>query len=273
MPDIIGIRFRKAGKVYYFDPIDIAPEAGSLVVVETAKGVEIGEVAYTRRFICDNAIARFLPLVPILRIASDADVLTWEGLKDKAHEAYKVCQEKIQLHRLNMKLLTAEYTFDEAKLIFQFAAEGRVDFRGLVRDLAYVFKTRIELRQVGVRDEAKMIGGLGGCGRELCCCNFLGDFLPVSVKMARDQNISVNPNKMSGVCGRLLCCLNFEVDDTGLMKGKTMDLQTGSFVMSGEDPGTVMSINSKQRTAKVRLENGLTVEVSLDELLILEEKD
>ena len=213
MPEVVGIRFRKAGKIYFFAPGELDISQDDKVIVETVRGFELGNVAFGRRTICDAKIEPYLPLKSVVRKADAADTEKVQALKIKAKEAFAICLEKIVLHKLSMKLLDAEYTFDEAKLIFQFTAEGRVDFRELVRDLASVFRTRIELRQIGVRDEAKMVGGLGGCGRELCCCSFLGEFHPVSIKMARDQNLSLNPTKISGVCGRLLCCLNYEQEE------------------------------------------------------------
>lgn len=271
MPDIVGIRFRKAGKIYYFDPKDQQMEARDYAIVETVRGVEIGEVAIGRRFIADEQVAPYLPLKEIMRVATEEDLQQWQQRKDRAREAFQVCQEKIKQHRLEMKLLDAEYTFDGAKLIFQFTAEGRVDFRELVRNLASVFRTRIELRQVGVRDEAKMIGGLGGCGRELCCCNFLGDFLPVSIKMARDQNLSMNPAKISGVCGRLLCCLNFELEDYGSPHSRRpASIEMGSIVETSLGRGQVIYLNSRRNIAKVKLfENRQVKEMPLDELTMV----
>ena len=208
MPNVVGIRFKRAGKVYYFDPGDLVLEPGEFCVVETARGLEYGEVTGKAREVDDGSVVA--PLKSVVRKATEEDrdrVLTNEQFEQ---EAFKVAQDKIGTHALNMKLVDVEYTFDGSKILFYFTADGRVDFRELVKDLAGVFKTRIELRQIGVRDEAKMLGGLGPCGRMLCCATFLGDFAPVSIKMAKEQNLSLNPAKISGLCGRLMCCLRFE---------------------------------------------------------------
>jgi len=266
MPDIVGVRFRKAGKIYYFDPLDLPIEQYSHVIVETVRGVEIGEVAIGRRSVPEAQTAPYLPLKEVIRIATEEDIAHWHDLQERARAAFDICLTKISQHRLDMKLLDAEYTFDSSKLIFQFISEGRVDFRDLVRDIASVFRTRIELRQVGVRDEAKMIGGLGGCGRELCCCSFLGDFLPVSIKMARDQNLSLNPAKISGVCGRLLCCLSFEMEDYGVTEQRSDYIEIGAYVSSEQGLGHVLSVNSRRKTAKVKLDGGGTKDISLSEL-------
>ena len=272
MPDIVGVRFRKAGKIYYFDPLDFPIEQYGYVIVETVRGVEIGEVAIGRRTVPDAQIAPYLPLKAVIRIATEDDIAHWHELQERARAAFDICLTKISQHRLDMKLLDAEYTFDSSKLIFQFIAEGRVDFRDLVRDIASVFRTRIELRQVGVRDEAKMIGGLGGCGRELCCCSFLGDFLPVSIKMARDQNLSLNPAKISGVCGRLLCCLSFEMEDYGVSDLRSDIIEIGAYVSSERGLGHVVSVNHRRKLAKVKLDNGSTLDIALNELTQLDEE-
>ncbi len=208
MVKIIGVRFRQAGKVYYFDPQDKEITQGMNVIVETARGVEIGTVVLGTREIGEENITQ--PLKPVIRIATPEDELIESENKIKEKEAFKICQEKIANRKLEMKLIGCEYTFDKNKVLFYFTADGRVDFRELVKDLAAVFKTRIELRQVGVRDEAKMLGGIGICGRPLCCHSYLADFVPVSIKMAKEQNLSLNPTKISGVCGRLMCCLKNE---------------------------------------------------------------
>ncbi|KAF0195596.1 MAG: PSP1 domain-containing protein [Bacillota bacterium] len=208
MPNVVGIRFKRAGKVYYFDPGDLILEPGEFCVVETARGLEYGEVAGRPREVDEGSVVA--PLKSVIRKATQEDhdrVLTNDHFEQ---EAFKVAQDKIVTHALDMKLVDVEYTFDGSKILFYFTADGRVDFRELVKDLAGVFKTRIELRQIGVRDEAKMLGGLGPCGRMLCCATFLGDFAPVSIKMAKEQNLSLNPAKISGLCGRLMCCLRFE---------------------------------------------------------------
>lgn len=208
MITVVGVRFRKAGKIYYFSPGDLKVAAGDGCIVETARGVEYGEIVIAPRQVSESEVVQ--PLKQVLRNANDEDYKRLEANKIKAEEAFEIAVGKVAEHNLPMKLLEAEYTLDDSKLIFSFTAEGRVDFRELVKDLAAIFRTRIELRQVGVRDEAKIIGGLGSCGRALCCATFLGDFEPVSIKMAKEQNLSLNPSKISGVCGRLMCCLKYE---------------------------------------------------------------
>ena len=208
MAQIIGVRFKKVGKVYYFDPCDMKVEVGQNVIVETARGVEYGEVALANRDVEDGEVVK--PLKKLIRIATEADAKVVETNQKRAKEAFHVCEQKIAEHKLDMKLVSVEYTFDLNKVLFYFTADGRVDFRELVKDLASVFRTRIELRQIGVRDEAKVLGGLGICGRPLCCASFLDDFQPVSINMAKQQNLSLNPTKISGTCGRLMCCLKYE---------------------------------------------------------------
>jgi cell fate regulator YaaT (PSP1 superfamily) len=208
MITVVGIRFKKAGKVYYFDPGELTIEKGDNVIVETARGVEFGECVTGMKKVKEEEIVA--PLKSVIRKTTLEDIQKHDENQAKEKEAFQVCIEKIKTHDLNMKLIDVEYTFDNNKVIFYFTADGRVDFRELVKDLAAVFRTRIELRQIGVRDEAKMIGGLGPCGKSLCCSTFLGDFAPVSIKMAKEQNLSLNPTKISGICGRLMCCLNFE---------------------------------------------------------------
>ena len=208
MPVVVGVRFRRAGKIYYFDPGGLTLQIADKVVVETARGLEFGEVVIAPREVPEASLV--LPLKTVLRVGSEEDVRRVEDNQLKQQEAFAVCTEKIREHELPMKLIDVEYTFDNSKIIFYFTAEGRVDFRELVKNLAAIFRTRIELRQIGVRDEAKMVGGIGGCGRVLCCHAFLGDFEPVSIRMAKDQNLSLNPTKISGICGRLMCCLKYE---------------------------------------------------------------
>ena len=210
MKEIIGVRFRPNGKIYYFDPQNFEVEAGSFVIVETARGVEYGKVVLGRREVEEGKITASLK--PIIRIATEDDTRRYEDNKKKSKRAFGICLEKIAKHKLDMKLIEAEYTFDNNKVLFYFTADGRIDFRELVKDLAAVFKTRIELRQIGVRDETKILGGIGSCGRPLCCATFLPEFNPVSIKMAKEQNLSLNPTKISGVCGRLMCCLKNEQD-------------------------------------------------------------
>ena len=208
MARVIGVRFRKAGKIYFFDPMDLEIENGEAVIVETARGIEYGRVVLGVKEVDDEKVVQ--PLKPELRVATEADEKQAEMNRQKEKDAFQICLEKIAKHKLEMKLIDAEYTFDNNKVLFYFTADGRIDFRELVKDLAAVFKTRIELRQIGVRDEAKILGGIGICGRELCCHTFLSEFAPVSIKMAKEQNLSLNPIKISGVCGRLMCCLKNE---------------------------------------------------------------
>lgn len=208
MAEIIGVRFKSVGKVYYFDPNGVRAEKGSHVIVETARGVECGEVAMANREVSDQTIVK--PLKKVVRAATKEDMQRVENNLARQKQAFSVCQEKIAKHKLDMKLVDVEFTFDNNKILFYFTADGRVDFRELVKDLASVFRTRIELRQIGVRDEAKMLGGLGICGRPFCCASFLGEFQPVSIKMAKEQGLSLNPAKISGTCGRLMCCLKYE---------------------------------------------------------------
>lgn len=208
MAKVIGVRFRNAGKVYYFAPEQYDINQGDHVVVETARGIEYGYVVLGAKEVEDDKIIQ--PLKPVMRVATPEDDEKAEKNREKEREAFKICQEKIRKHQLDMKLIDAEYTFDNNKVLFYFTADGRIDFRELVKDLASVFKTRIELRQIGVRDETKILGGIGICGRPLCCHSYLSDFVPVSIKMAKEQNLSLNPTKISGVCGRLMCCLKNE---------------------------------------------------------------
>ncbi len=208
MVTVVGVRFKKAGKIYYFAPGEISIQTGDDVIVETARGIEFGNAVIGPKDVEDDKIVP--PLKGVIRKATDDDREKYLDNKTRQKEAFIICNEKIKKHKLVMKLIDAEYTFDNNKIIFYFTAEGRVDFRELVKDLASIFRTRIELRQIGVRDEAKMIGGLGPCGRPMCCATHLGDFAPVSIKMAKEQNLSLNPTKISGICGRLMCCLNYE---------------------------------------------------------------
>jgi len=210
MIEVIGVRFKKAGKVYYFDPDGITVNKGESVIVETARGVEYGNVVVGPKAVPESEIIP--PLKKVLRVATEEDETHNRENRGKEAEAMEICQKKIEKHNLGMKLIDVEYTFDNNKVIFYFTAEGRVDFRELVKDLAAVFRTRIELRQIGVRDEAKMLNGIGPCGQGLCCANWLGEFTPVSIKMAKDQSLSLNPTKISGICGRLMCCLKYEHD-------------------------------------------------------------
>ena len=250
MATIIGVRFKNAGKVYYFDPGEHAMEKGSQVVVETARGVECGEVVIPNKEVAEETIIK--PLKPVLRPATQEDIRRSKENAEKEKRAFKLCQEKIAAHKLDMKLVDVEYTFDNSKILFYFTADGRVDFRELVKDLASVFRTRIELRQIGVRDEAKMLGGLGICGRPFCCSQFLGDFQPVSIKMAKEQGLSLNPTKISGCCGRLMCCLKYEQDTYEELLRSTP--KVGAIVTSKEGKGTVLEANLLPGAIKVRLD-------------------
>ncbi|MCL6615285.1 MAG: stage 0 sporulation family protein, partial [Firmicutes bacterium] len=210
MPRVVGVRFKQAGKIYYFDPGELELGPGKQVIVETVRGLEFGQVIVGSKEVPEAEVAQ--PLKKVLRVATPEDLVQVEENRQRERRARAVFEEKVAAHGLQMKLVDVEYTFDRAKVIFYFTAEGRVDFRELVKDLAGVFRTRIELRQIQVRDEAKMLGGLGPCGRPLCCATFLGEFEPVSIKMAKEQNLSLNPTKISGICGRLMCCLRFECE-------------------------------------------------------------
>jgi len=239
MAYIIGVRFGEAGKVYYFDPKGEQIEKGKYVIVETMKGMECGEVVMSNRFIADDDIPK--PLSGIIRIANENDMRIVEENREKEKKAFEICSQKIRQHELEMKLVNVEYTFDGNKIMFYFTADGRVDFRELVKDLAYVFRTRIELRQIGVRDEAKMTGGLGICGRPFCCNTFLGDFQPVSIKMAKEQGMILNPTKISGTCGRLMCCLKYEQDVySDLLK---ITPKIGAIVNTPDGKGNVVDVN------------------------------
>lgn len=218
MTKVIGVRFRTAGKIYFFSPGEFEIKQGDHVIVETARGIEYGRVVSAPKEVDDDSVVQ--PLKSVIRIATEQDEKTVEKNRQKEKEAFKICQEKIRKHGLDMKLIEAEYTFDNNKVLFYFTADGRIDFRELVKDLAAVFRTRIELRQIGVRDEAKMLGGMGICGRKLCCNTFLSEFAPVSIKMAKEQNLSLNPTKISGVCGRLMCCLKNEQETYEYLNSK-----------------------------------------------------
>ena len=258
MIKVVGVRFRTAGKIYYFDPKDLELPLGSHVIVETARGVEYGTVMVPPKGVTDDEVVQ--PLKPVLRVSTPEDDKTEQKNREKERQAYKTCQEKIQKHKLNMKLVEAEYTFDNNKLLFYFTADGRIDFRELVKDLASVFRTRIELRQIGVRDETKILGGVGICGRELCCHTFLSEFAPVSIKMAKEQNLSLNPTKISGVCGRLMCCLKNEADTYEYLNSRLPgvgDRVTTSDRLKGE----VQSVNVLRQTVKVVVENGEEKEI------------
>ncbi|WP_313755678.1 stage 0 sporulation family protein [Tissierella sp.] len=249
MVTVVGVRFKKAGKIYYFDPDDIDVKFNDFVVVETARGVEFGHVVVGPKEIQESEIVA--PLKKVIRVALDEDFDIHRENKRKANEAIAICQQKVGEHGLSMKLVDVEYTFDNNKVIFYFTADGRVDFRELVKDLAAIFKTRIELRQIGVRDEAKMVGGIGPCGKVVCCGQFLGEFEPVSIKMAKEQSLSLNPTKISGLCGRLMCCLKYEheVYEELLVKMP----QIGAIVITPEGRGTVVETFTLLEKVKVKV--------------------
>ena len=250
MAYVVGVRFKDVGKVYYFEPNEESFAMGDLVIVETVRGVECGEVALEPKEVSENEIVK--PLKKILRKATDADKKRMEENRKKEAEALKVCEQKIEKHGLDMKLVDVDYTLDGSKILFYFTADGRVDFRELVKDLAGVFRTRIELRQIGVRDEAKMLGGLGMCGRPFCCNSFMGDFQPVSIKMAKEQGLSLNPVKISGTCGRLMCCLKYEQEAYEHLLRVTP--KAGAIVQTREGKGVVSDVNLLTGTLKVSLD-------------------
>jgi len=248
MLTVIGVRFRAAGKIYYFDPADRQIKIGDHVIVETARGIEYGYVVLGNREVDETKVIP--PLKPVIRMATDEDRAIEAKNKEKEKEAFKICQEKIKKHNLEMKLIDAEYTFDNNKVLFYFTADGRIDFRELVKDLASVFRTRIELRQIGVRDETKIRGGIGICGRPLCCHSYLSEFIPVSIKMAKEQNLSLNPTKISGVCGRLMCCLKNEEETYEVLNSKLPGI--GDTVTTADGlRGEVHSVNVLRQTVKV----------------------
>ncbi|MGN4669081.1 PSP1 domain-containing protein [Bacillus cereus group sp. MYBK234-1] len=264
MYDVVGVRFKKAGKVYYFDPNQFDISENEFVIVETVRGIEYGKVVITKKQVDENDVV--LSLKKVIRIANENDRTIVEENKHAAKEAYQVCQQKVVEHNLDMKLVDVEYTFDRNKIIFYFTADGRIDFRELVKDLAAIFRTRIELRQIGVRDEAKMLGGIGPCGRMLCCSTFLGDFEPVSIKMAKDQNLSLNPAKISGLCGRLMCCLKYENDEYEAAKEQLPDLDQR--IQTPHGTGRVIGLNILERLIQVELvDKERIVEYTLDELV------
>ena len=253
MIKVVGIRFQRAGKIYYFDPLDYDLETAMHVIVETARGIEMGTVLIPPKEVDDDKVVQ--PLKPVIRIATDDDEKVIEKNKEKEAEAYVICKEKIAKHGLDMKLVAAEYTFDNNKLLFYFTADGRIDFRELVKDLASVFRTRIELRQIGVRDETKMLGGIGICGRELCCRSYLTDFVPVSIKMAKEQNLSLNPTKISGVCGRLICCLKNEQETYEYLNSRLPSVGDSVITPTGMH-GEVSGVNVLRQLVKVVVDNG-----------------
>lgn len=264
MIEVIGVRFREVGKIYYFDPSDLNIKLEDYVIVETIRGVEFGEVVVVNKKVDEEDVV--LPLKKVMRIATEADKLVMMENTELANKAFNIGVKKIKHHKLEMNLVDVEYTFDCNKVIFYFTAEGRVDFRNLVKDLAALFKTRIELRQIGVRDEAKILGGIGPCGRMLCCSTFLGDFEPVSIKMAKDQNLSLNPAKISGLCGRLMCCLKYENDNYEQAKRDMPDL--GEKIITPFGAGHVTDLNMLEQVVQIKIvEEETIIDYTLDELI------
>ncbi len=264
MLEVVGVRFKKVGKIYYFDPVELKIELGQGVIVETSRGLEFGVAVLIDKQLEEMDVV--LPLKKVVRLAMDSDLAVVEANQMQASSAFETCEKKISVHGLEMNLIDVEYAFDKSKLVFFFTAEGRIDFRELVKDLANIFRTRIELRQIGVRDEAKMLGGVGPCGRMLCCSTFLGDFEPVSIKMAKDQSLSLNPTKISGICGRLLCCLKFENDDYEMYKELMPDI--GQSIDTPEGFGRVVGLNILEGIMQISLkEEKRTVSYTLDELV------
>ena len=281
MVTIVGVRFKKAGKIYYFLPGEETLTIDDGVIVETARGVEYGTVVIGPKEVAKDSLV--MPVKEVMRKATPKDLQQLEKNEEREEKAFAICLEKIAKHKLPMKLINVEYTFDMNKIVFFFTADGRIDFRELVKDLATVFRTRIELRQVGVRDEAKVLNGIGACGRPLCCSNFLGDFSPVSIRMAKDQNLSLNPTKISGVCGRLMCCLNYEDDlykkggDLYVKKDRTpspRDVEPpgiGKEVVTDEGIGKVLKVNYHKHTVKVQLEAGRTIDLKWSDVALPDE--
>lgn len=277
MPTVVGIRFKKACKIYYFDPAESGVAKGDHAIVETARGVEYGEVVIGPREVDESSIVP--PLKPVMRKATAEDDLKLAENKIREKEAFNICLRKIKNHDLPMRLIDVEFTFDVNKIIFYFTADGRIDFRELVKDLASVFRTRIELRQIGVRDEAKMLGGIGSCGRPLCCATFLGDFEPVSIRMAKDQSLSLNPTKISGICGRLMCCLKYEnhmycKGCGNSNKRERVEIpKMGALVVTPLGEGKVVGINRGQHTASVKLAPDNIIQVEWDEIVDASQAD
>ena len=277
MPTVVGIRFKKACKIYYFDPAESGVAKGDHAIVETARGVEYGEVVIGPREVDESSIVP--PLKPVMRKATAEDDLKLAENKIREKEAFNICLRKIKNHDLPMRLIDVEFTFDVNKIIFYFTADGRIDFRELVKDLASVFRTRIELRQIGVRDEAKMLGGIGSCGRPLCCATFLGDFEPVSIRMAKYQSLSLNPTKISGICGRLMCCLKYENHmyckgcGNGNKRERVEIPKMGALVVTPLGEGKVVGINRGQHTASVKLAPDNIIQVEWDEIVDASQAD
>lgn len=270
MEKVIGVRFKPVGKIYYFDPGKLHINDGQHVIVETSRGIECGEVALAGKNVKDEDIVQ--PLKKVIRVASDKDLDKVKQNKVKEKEAFAICQEKIKKHDLDMKLIDVEYTFDNNKILFYFTADGRVDFRELVKDLAGVFRTRIELRQIGVRDQSKMLGGLGICGKPFCCSTFLSEFQPVSIKMAKEQSLSLNPTKISGTCGRLMCCLKYEQEAYEDLLRITP--KVGALVKTEEGTGQVTDVSLLTGQLKVKLQDGDDIEIvkfKRDEVKVLKD--
>jgi len=257
MVTVVGVRFKKAGKIYYFSPEGLSIKKFDNVIVETARGIEFGECVIAPKQVEDDKIIS--PLKNVIRLATADDIKRNKENKEKEKEAFEICSAKIEQHQLKMKLIDVEYTFDNNKVIFYFTADGRVDFRELVKDLASIFRTRIELRQIGVRDEAKMIGGLGPCGRTMCCSSFLGDFAPVSIKMAKEQSLSLNPTKISGICGRLMCCLNYEQETYENIRKRLPKVY--SVVKTPFGKGEVVANNVVKECVKVKIKTNEAEEI------------
>ena len=271
MQTVVGVRFKRAGKIYYFSPGKLDIKLNDNVIVETARGIEFGTAVIGPREVPDSDVV--LPLKEVQRIATDADRAKVEDNLRRRDEAFSICEEKIAAHGLPMKLVDVEYTFDVNKIIFYFTADGRIDFRELVKDLAAIFRTRIELRQIGVRDEAKLMGGIGCCGRPLCCHSCLGEFEPVSIRMAKEQNLSLNPTKISGICGRLMCCLKYENHcycGNKKQRKKIKPPAQGSKVITAEGEGKVINLNMQRRSATILLDDRKTIVASWEDII---EKD
>ena len=268
MAEIVGVRFKKGGKVYYFNPLDYKLVIGDKVIVETARGVECGDIVIANRQ-CDDVVQ---PLKEVIRKVNKEDLKILENNRKKEQDAFKICQQKIAYRKLNMNLIDVECTFDNNKLLFYFTSENRVDFRELVKDLASIFRTRIELRQIGVRDEAKFLGGLGICGREFCCKGYLGDFQPVSIKMAKEQGLSLNPTKISGTCGRLMCCLKYEQD--GYEELLKITPKVGAVVKVNNNRGIVQEVNRLTGKLKVQPNNSdVPVMVNRDDVILIKDSE
>jgi cell fate regulator YaaT (PSP1 superfamily) len=272
MINVVGVRFRTAGKIYYFDPCEFDFKKGEMVIVETARGIECGEIVVPNHEVKDEDVVA--PLKNVIRKAEEDDLKHVKENREKEKEAFGICLEKIRKHGLDMKLIDVEYTFDNNKVLFYFTADGRVDFRELVKDLASVFRTRIELRQIGVRDEAKMMGAIGACGRPLCCSTHLAEFHPVSIKMAKEQNLSLNPTKISGTCGRLMCCLKYEQDTYDYLLKRTPKVD--AIVQTPNGQGTVVQVSLLKGRLKVKLdsEQGTDInEYAVSEVRVLKDAE